>query len=159
MKKIRYGVKGMMCAACVSHVERAAKAVLGEGQIEYTVSLLTNSLSVTYPDGYGQGDIKKIEKKLAAKIKSAGYALIEDADQQNAKNHQKQDQVTLVRFVVSACLTGALMFISMGNMFGVPFLQFFSEPEYALLFVIVQMIQQVQRPVCLCIFLRFRHRL
>ena len=32
------------------------------------------------------------------------------------------------------------MFISMGNMFGVPFLQFFSEPEYALLFVIVQMI-------------------
>ena len=140
MKKIRYGVKGMMCAACVSHVERAAKAVLGEGQIEYTVSLLTNSLSVTYPDGYGQGDIKKIEKKLAAKIKSAGYALIEDADRQNAKNNQKQDQVTLVRFVVSACLTGALMFISMGNMFGVPFLQFFSEPEYALLFVIVQMI-------------------
>ena len=131
----------MMCAACVSHVERAAKAVLGEGQIEYTVSLLTNSLSVTYPDGYSQGDIKKIEKKLAAKIKSAGYALTEEVGQQKSQqDNKKQDKVTLFRFIVSACLMGVLMFVSMGNMFGVPFLQFFSQPEYALMFVILQMV-------------------
>ncbi len=131
----------MMCAACVSHVERAAKAVLGDGQIEFTVSLLTNSLSVTYPDAYSPGEIKKIEKKLAAKIKSAGYVLTEDAGQnQSAHEAQKQQKAVLVRFVLSAFLTGLLMFVSMGNMFGVPFLQFFSEPEYALSFVILQMI-------------------
>ena len=141
MAKIRYGVKGMMCAACVSHVERAARSVLGEEQIEFSVSLLTNSLSVIYPDTYGAGEIKKIEKKLAAKIKSAGYALISDPKQQNAQKDQKQqDRLTLIRFIVSATLTALLMFVSMGNMFGVPFLQFFSQPDHALLFVIVQMI-------------------
>lgn len=141
MQKIRYGVKGMMCAACVSHVERAAGAVLKENRIEFTVSLLTNSLSVTYPDEYSAGEIKKIEKKLAAKIKSAGYVLTEDAGQQkSAHQAQKQQKAVLVRFVLSAALTGLLMFVSMGNMFGVPFLQFFSQLEYALSFVILQMV-------------------
>ena len=141
MQKIRYGVKGMMCAACVSHVERAAGAVLGAEQIEFSVSLLTNSLSVTYPEGYSAGEIKKIEKKLAAKIKSAGYALTEYAQQnKSAHEEQKQQKAVMTRFVLSAFLTGLLMFVSMGNMFGVPFLQFFSEPEYALSFVLLQMI-------------------
>ena len=131
----------MMCAACVSHVERAAGSVLGSEQIEFTVSLLTNSLSVTYPDTYSAGDIKKIEKRLAAKIKSAGYALTENAEQsKSAHGEQKQQKAVLVRFLLSAFLTGLLMFVSMGNMFGVPFLQFFSEPEYALSFVLLQMI-------------------
>ncbi len=130
----------MMCAACVSHVERAARTVLGQGQIEFTVSLLTNSLSVTYPDAYSAGEIKKIEKKLAAKIKSAGYALTEYAQQnKSAHDEQKQQKAVMTRFVISAFLTGFLMFVSMGNMFGVPFLQFLSEPEYALWFVILQM--------------------
>ena len=141
MQKIRYGVKGMMCAACVSHVERAAGAVLGAEQIEFSVSLLTNSLSVTYPDNYSAGEIKKIEKKLAAKIKSAGYALTEYAQRnKSAHDEQKQQKAVMTRFVLSAFLTGFLMFVSMGNMFGVPFLQFFSEPEYALSFVLLQMI-------------------
>lgn len=141
MAKIRYGVKGMMCAACVSHVERATKSVLQDTQMDFTVSLLTNSLSITYPDSLHAGEIKKIEKKLAAKIKSAGYALIFDPEaQKSEQNGKKQDQITLVKFIVSASLTALLMFVSMGNMFGVPFLQFFSEPKYALLFVIVQMI-------------------
>ena len=141
MQKIRYGVKGMMCAACVSHVERAAGAVLGAEQIEFSVSLLTNSLSVTYPEGYSAGEIKKIEKKLAAKIKSAGYALTEYAQRnKSAHDEQKQQKAVMTRFVLSAFLTGFLMFVSMGNMFGVPFLQFFSEPEYALSFVLLQMI-------------------
>ena len=142
MEKIRYSVKGMMCAACVSHVERAVKSVVEGTQITYTVSLLTNSLSVVYPDEICPADVKKIEKKLAAKIKSAGYALISDPDQikQSQSNHKKQDQITLVKFIVSASLTALLMFVSMGNMFGVPFLQFFSLPKYALLFVIVQML-------------------
>ena len=141
MAKIRYGVKGMMCAACVSHVERAVKSVLQDAQIDFTVSLLTNSLSIIYPDSLNTGDIKKIEKKLASKIKSAGYALILNPEaQKSEQNGKKQDQITLVKFIVSASLTALLMFVSMGNMFGVPFLQFFSEPKYALLFVIVQMV-------------------
>ena len=141
MEKIRYGVKGMMCAACVSHVERAVKSVIEGTQITFTVSLLTNSLSVVYPDEMSSAEIKKIEKKLSAKIKSAGYALIADAEQQkkSQENNQKQDRTAFMKFLISAALTATLMFVSMGNMFGVPFLTFLSEPAYALWFVVLQM--------------------
>ena len=45
MQRLHYGIKGMSCAACVAHVERAVKKVLGEGDT-FTVSLLTNSVSI-----------------------------------------------------------------------------------------------------------------
>lgn len=139
MAKIRYSVKGMTCAACVGHVERAAGSVLGEKKIEFTVSLLTNSLSVTYPEEYAAGEIKKIEKKLAAAILSAGYALEEERDRQKElEEEKKQGKRTLIRFIVSAALTATVMFIAMGNMMGVPFLAFFSRPEWALWFVLLQ---------------------
>ena len=56
MAKIRYSIKGMTCAACVGHVERAAAGVLAKEKIDFTVSLLTNSLSVTYPEEYAAGE-------------------------------------------------------------------------------------------------------
>ena len=39
----------MSCAACVAHVEHSAKRVCGKDCV--TVSLLTNSLTVTVDDG------------------------------------------------------------------------------------------------------------
>lgn len=138
MQKKRYGVKGMMCAACASHVERAAKAVLGGTGLSFTVSLLTNSLSVTYPDGIRDQEIAKIEKSLTKSIKKAGYTLTLEQNANKSGQDTKQNQKTVIRFWFSAVLSAVLMFVSMGNMFGVPFLTFFSEPEYALLFVIIQ---------------------
>ena len=141
MKKIRYGVKGMSCAACVGHVERAAKSVLEQPSIEFAVSLMTNSLSVNYPDTFDEVEIKRIEKKLSAKIKSAGYALIEQETQENMqKKDQKRDQNALIRFLISIILTAILMFVSMGNMMGIGFLQFLSQPQWALWFVILQIV-------------------
>ena len=69
MSKKRYGVKGMMCAACVSHVERAALVVLKDKNASCTVSLLTNSMSVVYPDEMAEREILKIEKELAKIVK------------------------------------------------------------------------------------------
>ncbi len=139
MIKIRYSVRGMTCAACVGHVERAAKSVLEGLDIGFTVSLLTNSLSLTYPDSYGAGEIKKIEKKLSAAIKSAGYALEEERDKAaEIAQEKKQSKRTLARFIISAVLTATVMCIAMGNMMGVPFLAFFSLPEWALWFVLLQ---------------------
>ena len=48
MKRYRYRVTGMSCAACVAHVEHAAAKVCGKESIQ--VSLLTNSLTVTVDD-------------------------------------------------------------------------------------------------------------
>lgn len=139
MAKIRYSIKGMTCAACVGHVERAAAGVLAKEKIDFTVSLLTNSLSVTYPEEYAAGEIKKIEKKLSAAISAAGYALEEQRDRKKELEEEKrQSQRTLIKFIVSAALTATVMFVAMGNMMGVPFLAFFSRPEWALWFVLLQ---------------------
>ena len=141
MAKIRYSVKGMTCAACVGHVERAAKSVLGEYGIESTVSLLTNSLSVTYPDTHTAKDIEKLEKKLSASISAAGYALEQERDKQaELLEENRQAKRARIRFIVSAALTASVMFIAMGNMMGIPFLQFFSEPAWALWFVLLQVV-------------------
>ena len=139
MAKIRYSVKGMTCAACVSHVERAAKSVLGGHGMECTVSLLTNSLSVTYPDTCTAKEYEKIQKKLALAISAAGYGLEQERDKEaEVREEKRQAKRALVRFTVSAALTASVMFVAMGNMMGVPFLQFFSKPEWALWFVLLQ---------------------
>ena len=139
MAKIRYSIKGMTCAACVGHVERAARSVLDQLHIEFSVSLLTNSLSVLYPGTYSAGEIKKTEKKLSAAISAAGYALEQEKDKQaQIAEETRQAKRTLIRFIVSAVLTALVMFVAMGNMMGVPFLQFFSRHEWALWFVLLQ---------------------
>ncbi len=139
MAKIRYSVKGMTCAACVGHVERAVKGVLTDQKINFSVSLLTNSLSVIYPDGYTSAEIKKTEKKLSAAVTSAGYALEAERNKDAELAEEKvQSKRTLIRFIISAVLTATVMFIAMGNMMGVPFLAFFSQPRWALWFVLLQ---------------------
>ena len=46
--KERFDVKGMTCAACQAHVEKATKSV--DGVIECNVNLLNNNMDVTYED-------------------------------------------------------------------------------------------------------------
>ena len=139
MAKIRYNVKGMTCAACVGHVERAAKSVLAPVGIDFAVSLLTNSLSVTYPENLGAGERTRLEKKLFAAVSAAGYELKEERDRQKElAEEKKQSKRTLIRFIISATLTAFVMFVAMGNMMGIPFLAFFSRPEWALWFVLLQ---------------------
>ena len=141
MAKIRYSIKGMTCAACVAHVERAVSSVLTENKIDFTVSLLTNSLSVIYSDECSAAEIKKIEKNLYSSIKAAGYALEEERDRQaELEQEKKQSKQTLIRFIISASLTVTVMFIAMGSMMGVPFLAFFQKPEWAVWFVILQIV-------------------
>ncbi len=140
MIRKRYGIGGMMCAACVSHVERAVKRVLDGEDVSFTVSLLTNSLSVTYPEHFGEKDVLKIEKALAKSIKKAGYSMQSEQDADKKKQDEQENRRSLIRFCFSAALTAVLMFISMGSMMGVPFLAFFTQPENAPAFVVLQIL-------------------
>lgn len=140
MIRKRYGIGGMMCAACVSHVERAVKRVLDGEDVSFTVSLLTNSLSVTYPEHFGERDVLKIEKALAKSIKKAGYSMQSEQDADKKKQDEQENRRSLIRFCFSAALTAVLMFISMGSMMGVPFLAFFTQPENAPAFVVLQIL-------------------
>lgn len=111
VKKIKYGVKGMMCTACVAHVERAAKGAV-KGEI--TVSLLTNSIIVELQDGEKEEELKK---RLSKALKSAGYALVDGDRKSVEKAEYKKRKRNLI---VSLVLCAVLMYVSMGGMIGLP---------------------------------------
>lgn len=135
MKRLQYGIKGMSCAACVSHVERAVKSVVEEGDT-FTVSLLTNSLTLIIQD-----DQKDIEKQLKAAIKSAGYTLLTDKEG-NEKEKKRTSEYTLAcrRLIASAILTVGVMYLAMGGMIGLPIPAFLRGVENALLMALAQLL-------------------
>ena len=118
MKKIRYDVRGMSCAACVAHVEHAAAKVCGEENI--TVSLITNSLTVSVEDIVDEG---KLTLQLKNALKDAGYALEDSASGSGAKKNSIADdefRSGLRRLIISAIITAVLMVVAMGHMVGIP---------------------------------------
>ena len=118
MKKIRYDVRGMSCAACVAHVEHAAAKVCGEENI--TVSLITNSLTVSVGDTV---DESKLALQLKKALKDAGYVLEDSASGSGAKKNSIADdefRSGLRRLIISAIITAALMVVAMGHMVGIP---------------------------------------
>ena len=131
MKKYRYTVKGMSCAACVAHVERSAAKVVGEEH--RMVSLLTNSLTVTLPD---DADERKIFAELRASLKAAGYDLAEQAEDRQGveRDALKRDRSRLVASIV---LTLVLMYVAMAGMLGLPNPKIFANDP--ILFALVQL--------------------
>ena len=104
----------MSCAACVAHVEAAAKKVCGEGNV--TVSLLTNTVTVLADD---DADEKELFGKLKAALKSAGYTLVtDDGDRKSIEKAQQKRNI--VKLTVSLVLTAILMYVAMGHMMGLP---------------------------------------
>ena len=136
MKKYRYDVTGMSCAACVGHVERAAnkafcKLLPKEKEknktYEVTVSLLTSSMSVEIEDSLIEKIGKdRLDRALTDEITHAGYQvraiesgkLIEQKDAGQAMKRDKRFlRLSWLRWTLSALLTTALMLFSMGPMF------------------------------------------
>ena len=123
MKK-RYSVKGMSCAACVSHVERAAREVCKDSEI--SVSLLTNSLTVNISEGE---DEEKLFLALRSSIKKSGYTLErESRGREDASSLEYKK--ALRRLIISAILTALLMLVAMGHMLGIPMPSVFSEHPF-----------------------------
>ena len=85
MKKLKYGVKGMSCAACVAHVEASAKKLFGNENV--AVSLLTNSITVTVPDDTVEKEAFVMLKKA---LKKGGYTLF--ASNEQRENIAKAEQ-------------------------------------------------------------------
>lgn len=119
-KTEKYLVKGMSCAACQAHVEKAVSGV--DGVESCSVSLLTNSMSVT-----GTADPEKIIKA----VEDAGYGASPEtrgdkADNSLLKNMEArlEDHETPVlkrRLISSLVFLTVLMYFSMGaSMWGWP---------------------------------------
>ena len=104
----------MSCAACVAHVEASAAKVCDRENV--SVSLLTNSLTVTVED---TADEKDIAEKLRRALKAAGYTLVVDMGARENIERIEQKK-SLARLIASCVITVVLMYVAMGHMMGLP---------------------------------------
>jgi len=136
MKRLRYEISGMSCAACVAHVERAVKGAVGS-DCKFSVSLLTNSLSLIFSKDLGASEQREMEARLEAAIRAAGYRLILSSEQKKVLRSNKKP---IAVWIVSAVLTLFLSYLSMGPMLSLPFPPFLSGVENAAPLSVLQLI-------------------
>ena len=113
MKKVRFSVLGMTCAACASHVERAARQVLGEAPVE--VSLLSGTISITLPD---EAREKEVFSALKKALTRAGYGLAETNEAETGQKSESKSERR--RLVLCLVLSALLMIVAMWHMTPVP---------------------------------------
>ncbi len=130
----QYSVTGMMCAVCVSHVEKAVSAV--DGVTAVSVSLLTHSMEV-------EGGSPKA---IVAAVKAAGYKAVPMGGGRNVLSDTESPPL-LRRFLLSLVFLLPLMYVSMGHMIGAPLPYFMEGTEGAVWFLTAQFVLTV--PVCL----------
>ncbi len=150
----------MSCAACVAHVEHAAAGICGKENV--SVSLITNSLTVTADDGI---DEKKLYNDLKKALKNAGYTLESDEEgiengKKNKKSGKKAQSIAdeefykgLKRLISSAIITVVLMIVAMGHMVGIPMPHIFHTHAY--LFGLLQLLLTL--PVAIINFRFFKN--
>ncbi|MBQ8357966.1 MAG: heavy metal translocating P-type ATPase [Clostridia bacterium] len=111
MKKEIFSVTGMTCAACVAHVERAARSVLGE--TPFAVSLLSGTLSITLSD---DADTEAVFRRLSAALRRAGYGLEKKGEQGEEARAAREKKIETGRLIASIVLTALLMVVAMWHM-------------------------------------------
>ena len=115
MKKTVFSVKGMTCAACVAHVERAAAGVLAENE-SCSVSLLSSTLTVT---GEGE-DEGALLARLAPALSRAGYGLAPFGEAEAEIGRTEERSRERKRLLLCLCVTALLMIVAMWYMTPVP---------------------------------------
>ena len=133
MKKIVFAVKGMTCAACVAHVERAVRGVLQQ-QTPFTVSLLSNTLTITLGEGENE---KALFQRLKGALSRAGYGLAEEKEKSGARDEQERKREK-VRLLYSAVLTAILMLVAMWHMTPLPAPFILDAGRYPVAFFLLQ---------------------
>ena len=122
MKKYRFGVKGMSCAACVAHVEHAAAKIVPKENIN--VSLLTNSITVLCDEGI---DEDKLFSDLKKALSASGYGLEKNDSADSSARMLAESKKAMRRLIASAILTVLLMYVAMGDMIGLYVPSFITE--------------------------------
>ncbi len=133
--RLHYEIKGMSCAACVSHVERAVRSVLSDTDT-FTVSLLINSVSLLVSDDV---DTPALEASLSHAVKAAGYELITAQESSEKEPRNTEFQRRLHSLILSAVLTLILMYFSMGGMLGLPIPPFLTGAENGIWMALLQL--------------------
>ena len=125
--KQKYIVKGMTCAACQAHVEKAVKKL---GVKSVNVNLLSNTMVVDY-------DEKKITiSDLEKAVKDAGYTLVVEGEKVKTDEMKKEK----ARLISSVILLLPLLYVSMGHMLGAPLPSFLVGEQNAVSYAFLQFI-------------------
>ena len=110
IKSYEFKVEGMTCSACANRVERVTKKINGVERA--SVNFATEELSVTIDEEFAD------YPQIKAVVEKAGYKLIKKGDKNLEKKKIDDNKILLIRFVVSACFSVPLLFITMGHMLG-----------------------------------------
>ena len=115
----QFDVKGMSCAACSARVEKAVSKL--DGATSCSVSLLTNSMGV---------EGSATEQEIIRAVENAGYSasakgkVKKSASDDDALKDTESPKI-LKRLIASLIFLTALMYLSMGQMIGLPLPPFF----------------------------------
>lgn len=116
MKKIIFSVKGMTCSACVAHVERAVRGVVGENT-EFVVSLLSSSLIIQAEE---KVDEAVLFKKISTALSRAGYSLVDQREVDDEEMIRGERKRQSRRLWLSVGITAVLMIVAMWHMTPIP---------------------------------------
>ncbi len=108
-KKVKFDVSGMTCAACSAHVQKAVSSLPGVKEAD--VSLLTNSMFVSFEDSVD-------EKDICEAVEKAGYGAKVSGTAQAKKEAFKDEETSKLvrRLIASLVLLIPLFYFSMGYM-------------------------------------------
>ncbi len=135
MKKSRFTVTGMSCAACSASVERSVSAL--DGVQTASVNLASGKLTVTYDED------KLCAKDIEFAVTKIGFGVNYDNFRTNMENKTKQTKAMKRKLITSAVFVIPLFYISMGYMLGLPVPSAINPEYHPLNFAIAQIILAV----------------
>ena len=130
----KFNVTGMTCSACSAHVEKSVKKL--DGVKSVNVNLLQNNMHVDFDETAVSVD------DIINAVVSGGYGASVAGKEQEKKDNKIDNEISNMKFrlVVSLVCLVPLMYISMGHMWGWPFLSVFHGAENGITFALTQML-------------------
>ena len=130
----KFNVTGMTCSACSAHVEKSVKKL--DGVKSVNVNLLQNNMHVDFDETAVSVD------DIINAVVSGGYGASVAGKEQEKKDNKIDNEISNMKFrlIVSLACLVPLMYISMGHMWGWPFLNVFHGAENGITFALTQML-------------------
>lgn len=130
----KFNVTGMTCSACSAHVEKSVKKLNGVKSVN--VNLLQNNMHVDFDETDVSVD------DIINAVVSGGYGASVAGKKQEKTDNKIDNEISNMKFrlIVSLVCLVPLMYISMGHMWGWPFLSVFHGAENGITFALTQML-------------------
>lgn len=130
----KFNVTGMTCSACSAHVEKSVKKLNGVKSVN--VNLLQNNMHVDFDETAVSVD------DIINAVASGGYGASVAGKKQEKKDNKIDNEISNMKFrvIVSLVCLVPLMYISMGHMWGWPFLSVFHGAENGITLALTQML-------------------